>query len=127
MAIIRQDFTVLFEVQKIGSIKAWKETKIDGITYPPSVKFRATNITEQDDPDVGVREIETIIDFQITVENLNDVRHLVEAIKKKKDNKEKISILSNLPKKGNADDITKVKNIETLEQFVKRNNMVLGK
>jgi len=125
MAMIRQDFTVSFELNKIGSIKAWKETKVDGVTYPPSVKFRGINMEEKEDADVGVREIETIIDFQVVTKTLDEAKHLVEALRKKRTNNEKVSILGNLPRKEGADEILKIKSIETLEAFLSRNKISL--
>ena len=125
MAIIQKDFNLLFEVTNIGSIKGWKETKVDGVTYPPTVKFRARIVETKEDPDVGLREIETIVDFIQPVKNIDQLVALQEILYKKRSNKESVSLRANLPKKDSADEILKVKSIDSIDDFCKLNKISL--
>ena len=124
--IIREDFKIIFEVNTIGSIKAWKEGKVDGVPFPPSVKFRCTNIESKQDIDVGEREIETIVDFQVNCPSLESAVLLQESIRKKRTNNESILLSGVLPNKEGSDNILKIKSVETFEDFLKRNKIVLG-
>ena len=127
MGMIKEDFTTIYEINTIGAIKSWKETKVDGVTYPPSVKFRSTSIEEKMDADVGIREIETNIEFGISVDTLENANLLKEAIRNKRINKELIYISGNLPRYENSDQLLKVKSSEPLELFLKRNGIDLSK
>lgn len=125
MSIIKTGFKIVFEVVEIGSIKAWGHTEIDGVKYPPSVKFRSTNIVGKEDKDVGLREIELIVDFQVVTKTLDEAILLTEAIRKFRGENKTISIVADLPEKQGTDKILKVKSTEDLENFIKRNKILL--
>jgi len=125
MSIIQEDFRVSYEVLKIGSIKSWDEVKIDGVKYRPSVKIRATNIEEKMDAKVGLREIETIVDFQIHTNTLDEAVLLQEQFRKMRANNQSVHFIGDLPRKEKADDILVIKSIEPLEDFLQRNNITL--
>jgi len=123
--LIRQDYKIEFVIEEIGSIKQWGFVKVDGNEYPPSVKFRATNIETKEDKVVGTREIETIIDFQVHTETVKQAIDLSEAIRKYRVNKTPITIVGGLPNKEGADNILVIKNSQTLQEFLDRNKIVL--
>ena len=122
---IQEDFKVSYEITKIGSVKSWGESKNDGVTYPPSVKFRATNIENKEDKQVGVREVETIVDFQIHTKTIEQAIAIQEAIRKFRANKTSVKLMGDLPNKEGTDNILKIKSTEPLEEFCKRNNISL--
>ena len=123
--LIQKGFEVLYSVINIGSIKSWGEVKIDGKVYPPSVKFRSTNIETKEDPVVGVREIETIVDFQVHTKTLEQAIALTEIVRKFRNENKEILLSGVLPSKQGADEILVVKSVEPLEDFLKRNNISL--
>ncbi len=123
---IKQEFKVVFEVLEVGSVKQWKDGENDGNKYKPSVKFRAVNVENKEDKDVGVREIETIVDFQVHTDTVEQVIYLVEAIRKFRADKKSISIVGDLPNKQGTDQILVIKNAETLQEFLDRNKMTLN-
>jgi len=125
MSMIQEDFRLKYEILSIGSIKSWGETVIDGNRNPPSVKFRATNIEGKEDPVVGLREIETIVDFQIKTKTLEEAVKLTEKIRKVRADKKPLYLVGDLPKRQNTDDILKVKNTQSLEEFLKLNNITI--
>ena len=125
MSLIQEHFRLAYEILTIGSIKPWGETKIDGNVYPPSVKFRATNI-ENKDSDVGLREVETIVDFQVTTTNMAEAMLLTEKIRKLRSEKKSLHLIGGLPNKEKADEILKIKSTEPLEDFLKRNGISLS-
>lgn len=119
--ILKEDFTIVFDVAKIGAIKAWKK----GENNPDFVKFRASNIIEVDDPDVGFREVETVIDFRLDCDTAEIARKIKQEIAEKRSKNETIHFRGNLPRKEKADEITTVKSVENVAQFCKSNNIKL--
>lgn len=126
MSMIQEDFRLSYEILKLGSIKAWGFTEVEGKTYPPSVKFRATNIEAKEDKAVGVREVETIVDFQVSTTTIEEAIQLTESIRALRAQKKPIHLMGGLPNKQGADEILKIKSTEPLEDFIKRNNIVFN-
>ena len=124
--LLEKGFEIQYNVLNIGSIKSWGEVKIDGKVYPPSVKFRSTNIETKEDPLVGVREIETIVDFQVHTTTLDEAIMLTEAIRKFRTEKKEVLLSGVLPTKQGSDEILVIKSIEPLQDFLKRNNISLS-
>lgn len=122
MGIVRQDFTVVYEIAKIGSIKGWKESEMDGNKNNPFQKIRAVIVEEKEDKDIGIRDIETIIDFKIETESKEQARDLNFMLRTAKKNNVSLKIRGNLPKKiESVDDILTVKSIIPYDQFLKQN------
>lgn len=119
--MLRQDYTIVFELAKIGSIKAWKESEIDGNKNPAFVKFRGVNIEEKTDKDVGLRDIETIIDFKVTTPDYVEANRLNTMIREARQNNQVIKLRGNLPNKENVDDILTVSSIIPYQQFLNEN------
>ena len=126
MSMIQEDFRLSFEIIKIGSIKSWGFTEVDGNTYPPSVKLRATNIEAKEDKTVGVREVETIVDFQISTTTVDEAVHLVEVLRKFRADKKPIYLVGSLPNKEGSDNILKIKSTEPFADFLSRNKITLN-
>ena len=121
--MIREDFTLIFEIAKIGAIKAWKA----GEHNKNFVKFRSTNTENVVDKEVGFRELETIIDFQVETNTLEEAILLKDHIFDMKLNGEVLKFRGLLPKRDGYDEILKIKNVDTFEGFLKLNNIDLYK
>jgi hypothetical protein len=124
--IIEKGFEIIYNIEKIGSIKSWKESEMAGRVNPPFVKFRSVIVEGKEDPDVGLREIETIVDFQVTTNTLEEAVLLAEKIRKMRVEKKEVLLSGALPNKEKTDEILRVKSLESLEDFLKRNNITLA-
>lgn len=119
MALIQEGFVTSYEVLKVGTIKPGKSGEFEGTHYSASVKFRSSNISEVEDSEVGLREIEQIIEFSIPCESETVAVNVSEAVRKCRSNGEIFVIKGGLPIKQQGADIFKVKSIVGGTDFLK--------
>ena len=117
--IIEEGFVVSYEVLKIGIIKPGASGEYQGTKYKASVKFRAVNISQQDDKDVGLREIEQIIEFSIPCDSEIIATNVSESLRKSRNNGVVIHIKGAIARMSQGADIYKVTSIQTGTEFLK--------
>jgi len=117
--LIKQGFSLSYEVLNVGTIKPGASGEYEGTKYLSSVKFRSSNISETEDKEVGLREIEQIIEFSIPCETETVAANVAEAVRKARTNGIVIKIDGSMPSKSQGADIYKVKSIKTGTEFLK--------
>lgn len=116
---IEEGFSLSYEVLKVGSIKPSGSGEFDGTKYSASVKFRAVNITQQDDKEVGLREIEQILEFSVPCETELIATNVSEFLRKSRNNGVIVHIKAGMPNKIPGVDMYKVKSLISGEEFLK--------
>jgi len=122
MQIVRTGFNLKYEIVDISSIKPGGEGNFNGVPYKASVKFRATNIIQKEDKNVGLQEIETIVEFKVPCESNKEATMVSELLRKARAAKKPIYIKADIPKKQSEADIYSVISLDSAIGFEKLNN-----
>ena len=67
--LIESGYAIIFNISNIRSIKVTPSGDVNGTKYKGSVKFKSVNIEQEDTPDYGLTERETVIEFKIPGED----------------------------------------------------------
>ena len=123
MSFIKQNHVVSYDIgYNITGIKAWKSGENEGVQYLPSVKFRSSNIEEVEDKDVGLREIEEILEFQIKTDDLKSAIAIVDLLRQKREAHEPI-IFKGTRAKDLSQNVFRVTSVISSNEFVKINQL----
>ncbi|MDD5406044.1 MAG: hypothetical protein PHE73_03765 [Sulfurovaceae bacterium] len=63
--LIKKGFDMKYEVHEIGSVKVVQSGEFQGNKYNSSVQFKAINVEQNIDPDLGIVDKEYIFSFKV--------------------------------------------------------------
>ena len=121
MSVIRQGFQTLYSVVLIDTIKPGSSGKMDGgQEYSASVKFYSRNVVERTDPQVGLREVETTLEFVIPCATNDEAALVSEALRKLRSTGSVFTINGDLPVKYERNQFPFVKSFDNGAEFLKK-------
>lgn len=119
MSVISQGFEALYNVVRIDTIKPGSAGKMDGgQEYSASVKFYSRNVVERMDPQVGLREVETTIEFVIPCATNDEAALVSEALRKLRSTGSIFVISGDLPVKYERNQYPFVKSFKSGSAFL---------
>ena len=105
-------FSVSYKVNQITSIKPTASGDFNGVKYDASVKFRSTNVITVEDPEFGLKDVETNIEFSIPCDD-KDLRRLNNHLRSLSKEHKPIIIHGNIPTRNDNKSIYSVKSMQT--------------
>lgn len=123
MSVISQGFTTQYAINKVGTIKPGGSGSMNGNAYNASVKFRSQNIVEREDKQVGLKEVETNIEFKIPCESDSQASLVSEAVRKLREAGVTFTISGDLPityQNGQKMDVATVTSFDNGTEFLKK-------
>ncbi len=120
MSVISQGFETLYNVTKVDTIKPGASGKMDnGQDYNASVKFYSRNIVTRNNPQVGIQEVETTLEFVIPCQSNEEAALVTEAVRKLRETGSVFMISGDLPVKYDRNQYPFVKSFKTGAEFLK--------
>jgi len=110
-------FTVAYKVDQITAIKPTESGEYQGRTYDASMKFRSTNLVTKDDPELGLIDIETHIEFSIPC-NDRDLKKLNQYLRNLMKTKKSITIYGGIASRNDNKSIYSVKSLMTGQEIM---------
>lgn len=121
MSVISQGFETLYNVVKIDTIKPGSSGKMDGgQEYSASVKFYSRNVVERTDPQVGLKEVESTLEFVIPCSSNDEASLVSESLRKLRSLGSIFTINGDLPVKYERNQYPFVKSFENGSAFLKK-------
>lgn len=121
MSVISQGFETLYNVVKIDTIKPGSSGKMDGgQEYSASVKFYSRNVVERTDPQVGLKEVESTLEFVIPCASNDEAALVSEALRKLRSTGSVFIINGDLPVKYERNQYPFVKSFDNGATFLKK-------
>jgi len=121
MSVIRKGFETNYNVVSIDTIKPGSSGKMDGgQEYSASVKFYSRNVVERADPQVGLKEVETTLEFVIPCASNDEAALVSEALRKLRSTGSIFTIDGDLPVKYDRNQYPFVKSFENGAAFLKK-------
>jgi len=120
-SVISQGFETLYNVVRIDTIKPGSSGKMDGgPEYSASVKFYSRNVVERMDPQVGLKEVETTLEFVIPCASNDEAALVSEALRKFRSTGSIFTINGDLPVKYERNQYPFVKSFDNGAVFLKK-------
>lgn len=127
MSVIRKGFETNYNVVSIDTIKPGSSGKMEGgQEYSASVKFYSRNVVDRMDPQVGLKEVETTLEFVIPCATNDEAALVSEALRKLRSLGSVFTINGDLPVKYDRNQYPFVKSfdsgavfLETVESITK--------
>jgi hypothetical protein len=122
-SVISQGFVTKYDVNKVGTIKPGGSGSMNGNAYKASVKFRSQNIVERMDDRVGLKEVETNIEFKITCDSEAQASLVSEAVRKLREGGVVFTVPGDLPityQNGQKLDVATVTSFDNGAEFLKK-------
>ena len=110
-------FTVAYKVDQITAIKPSPSGEYQGRNYEASVKFRSTNLVTKDDPELGLIDVETHIEFSIPCAD-RDLRKLNLYLRNLSKEHKSITIYGGIASRNDNKSIYSVKSLATGQEIM---------
>lgn len=123
MSVISQGFSTNYAIHKVGTIKPGGSGSMNGKPFNASVKFRSQNIVEREDKQVGLKEVETNMEFKIPCQSDTEASLVAQSVRKLRDTGVVFTISGDLPityQNGQKMDIATVTSFESGSEFLKK-------
>jgi len=122
---IQEGFVMTLEVASVGSIKpvasgTFKNDQGELIKYGSSLQFRATNIEEIEDEELGLKEVETHLEIKIPCKEDKNVKELNMFLRDLKNKGQIFKIKTTLPRQSDTN-IYKVVSVHDAIDFMAMN------
>ncbi len=118
MQVIKRGFNIKSEVLDISSIKPADSGKLqDGREYSASVKFRSTNVTEDNFEDT-FKEIEEIIEYQVPCSSAKQASQVTDILRKLRATNTPVYINTGVPRKYEGQQIYSAKSLDLGDKFL---------
>jgi len=123
MQIIKHGFSMRSEVLDVSSIKPADSGKLpNGLEYSASVKFRSTNVIE-DNFEKTFKETEEIIEYQVPCSSSKEASQVTDLLRKLRATKTPIYINTGIPKKYEGQQIFSAKSLDLGDKFLSMNGV----
>ena len=113
---IETGFVPTYEVKNIRSIKAVNSGEYQGNKFNASIQFKAVNVEQVEDPELGLTERETIMIFKVPCEDKN-LKKFNNFLRQMQKNHESLILTASLPRDAGKDSY-QVTSFETAEQIM---------
>jgi len=117
---VKKGFGVKLEITNVGSIKpvasgTFKNDQGETIKYKASLQFKATNIEEVEDEELGLKEVEIHLEVKIPCEETKDVKKLNEFLRDIKNKGQVFSMDTTLPRQADSNTYKVVSTLSALD------------
>lgn len=119
--VISQGFRTMYEILEVGTIKPGKSGTLEnGSHYKANVKFRSKNIITREDPQVGIQEVESSLEFRILCADEAESIAVSEVIRKARTAKIPFYVSGDLPKKYQNQEVPSLDSFDDGTEFIKK-------
>jgi len=120
MEILKQGFTVNYDVQELGLIKPGGKGDYNGNPYKASLKIKASNIIQEENEEMGLVDKEELVEFIIRCEENSVAAELGKMFRKLKKNGVVVDFKGSLPKYSDNSEYLKVTVFDTPIDLMKK-------
>jgi len=120
MEILKQGFTLNYDIQEMGLIKAGGKGDYNGTPYPAKLIIKTSNIIQIENEELGLQDNEELLEFRIICESNVQASELGKMFRQLKNNGVVVHLDGGLPKYQNDSEYLRVIVTNTPEQLMKK-------
>lgn len=120
MQILKEGFTVKYDVLELGLIKPGGKGDYNGNPYKASLKIKTSNIIQDENEEMGLVDKEELVEFIIRCDENKTASELGKMFRELKSNGVVVEFKGSLPKYSDNSEYLKVTVFDTPENLMKK-------
>lgn len=127
MEIVEKGFVVNYEIQKMGLIKVGGSGEYQGRAYSASLKIRCSNLTRENDNELGEIDKEELVEFKIPCDSNTEAGELNKLFRSLKLSGVIINFNGVLPMKNDNSEFLKVTVLDSPKNLMQKYHKDMSK